>query len=45
MELTKENLKKMIKEEVQALYSEELTDTEKKEKEKAEKTLDKLKHK
>jgi len=45
MKLTKEKLKQVIKEELETIYSEELTKKEKKKKKKLESELDDLKHK
>jgi len=45
MKLTKSQLKELIKEELESLFSEDLTDKEEGEKEELEKKLDKLKHK
>ena len=45
MKLTKSKLKQIIKEEIEAIYSEELTTKDKKKKKKLESELDDLKHK
>ena len=45
MKLTKSRLKQIIKEELQSIYSEELTPDEEDEKKDLEGKLDKLKHK
>jgi hypothetical protein len=45
MKLTKSKLKQIIKEELQSLYSEELTADEEGEKKELEQKLDKLQHK
>ena len=45
MKLTKSKLKQIIKEDLQSLYSEELTDKEKKKKDELEDELKDLEHK